>query len=123
MKELSPNKQIVMQTRGMSASHPIILFWKNDRVIICSVASREGNSSFDYSLIMPKDKIRKKCTDEEIIEDLWQTNSYINSEWGFNLALDNGITRGDIESVASLIDIKNPKLIRLSKATKLNNRG
>ncbi|MHA1407174.1 MAG: hypothetical protein ACTSSG_07310 [Candidatus Heimdallarchaeaceae archaeon] len=112
-------KRIVLQKKGISATHPIIFLERRNDFVICSVASKEGNSNFDYSLIIKKDGISLDLTDEELIEKICLTVNYIESNWGFSLALANGLTKKELEEMFELINIKPTSKIRLSKATKI----
>ena len=118
MVDIDSTTKIITQDRGMSAIHPIILHKTDNSVIICSVASSEGNSSFDYSIIFDSDQITFDKSDSELVDIICQTEHYKESKWGHDLAIFHGIKQEWIDKAKLLINIKNPKLIRLSKDTR-----
>lgn len=111
-------KRILIQREGISATHPILVLFSESETIICSIASEEGNSSFDYSLILPPNVITPSMTDEEAVSIICRSEYHKESAWGWELGLNHGATRQDIQEVWSLIDISDPKKIRLSRATR-----
>ncbi|MFQ5980487.1 MAG: hypothetical protein ACE5OZ_20305 [Candidatus Heimdallarchaeota archaeon] len=115
---MSFQKRVLIQNRGISATHPILTLLGSNEAVVCSVASREGNSSFDYSLILPPHVIAPSMSDETAITVISQSQNHKQSAWGWDLALKHGITEEDIREVFSLIDIPNPRKIRLSRATR-----
>lgn len=120
MIEFDAKTKIIIQDRGISATHPIILHKKGDKVIICSVASPEGNSSFDYSIVFDGDKLLFDKSDKEIVDIICQTENHSESKWGHQLAIEHGIKPIWIVKVLDYIKIQNQKLIRLSRNTRLN---
>ena len=112
-------KRTLLQRKGISATHPILLLAKEDQIIVCSVASADGKSNFDYSLVLNAKDVNLDGTDEEIITSLCQTEYHLESEWGWMLAISYGVNEEEIESMQQYIDINNPRSIRLSKATRV----
>ncbi|MFW9917476.1 MAG: hypothetical protein ACFFGZ_17855 [Candidatus Thorarchaeota archaeon] len=111
-----------MQKKGISATHPILVLRTEDETVVCSVASREGNSSFDYSLLLPPHVISPSITDEEAISTICRSESHKQSAWGWELAMQHGVTQEEIQDVFPLIDIPNSRKIRLSRATRKAQR-
>ncbi|MHA2271700.1 MAG: hypothetical protein ACXACI_07545 [Candidatus Hodarchaeales archaeon] len=107
-----------MQQKGISATHPILVLRTEDETVVCSVASREGNSSFDYSLLLPPDVISPSITDDEAISAICRSENHRQSAWGWELAMHHGVTQEEIQDVFPLIEIPNPRAIRLSRATR-----
>lgn len=116
--ELSFQKRVLIQNKGISATHPILTLLGNNETVVCSIASREGNSSFDYSLILPPHVIAPSMSDEIAITVISRSQNHKQSAWGWDLALNHGATEEDIRKVFPLIDIPNPRKIRLSRATR-----
>lgn len=112
------NKRIIMQDKGISATHPIVILERENDFIVCSVASWEGDSNFDYSLILNKNNISLNMDKEDLISQICRTENFIDSSWGFSLALANGMNQEDFDELTGLIDIKNGSRIRLSRDTK-----
>ncbi|MHA2230971.1 MAG: hypothetical protein ACXAB4_00535 [Candidatus Hodarchaeales archaeon] len=115
---MSFQKRVLIQNRGISATHPILILLGNEKTVVCSIASREGNSSFDYSLILPPHVIAPSMSDETAITVISRSQNHKQSAWGWELALRHGFTEEDIREVFPLIDIANPRKIRLSRATR-----
>ena len=111
-------KRIILQDKGISATHPIILLERENDFVVCSVASWEGDSNFDYSLILKKNNIALDMDKEMILEEICKKENYIESSWGFSLALSNGLAQEDLNELTSLIDIKENSRIRISGASK-----
>jgi hypothetical protein len=111
-------RRILLQNKGISATHPIIILERENDFVVCSVASWEGDSNFDYSLILKKSNIFIDMNQEELLSQICRTDNYIESSWGFSLALANGLTQDELTELSHLIDIDTKSRIRLSKATK-----
>lgn len=111
-----------MQLKGISATHPILVRLTEDETVVCSVASREGNSSFDYSLLLSPNVISPPMTDEEAISVICRSENHKHSAWGWELAMQHGVAQEEIQDVFPLIDIPNPRKIRLSRATRKGQR-
>ncbi|MHA2296702.1 MAG: hypothetical protein ACXAEU_05850 [Candidatus Hodarchaeales archaeon] len=111
-------KRVVMQTKGISAKHPIVLLERSKDIIVCSIASKDGNSNFDYSIIMKKGSVSLDGPDEEVVSQICQTQNHVESSWGFTLALSNGLTREELDTLYPLIKIHPESRIRVSKVTK-----
>ena len=118
MFDIDSTTKIIIQDRGISAIHPMILHKTNNSVIICSVASYEGNSSFDYSIIFDRDQLAFDKSDSELVDIICQTDHYKESKWGHDLVIFHGIKQEWIDTAKLYINIQNPKLIRLSKDTR-----
>ena len=112
------NRRIILQDKGISATHPIIILERANDFVVCSVASWEGDSNFDYSIILKKENIVLDMDKEQILEEICRTENFIDSSWGFSLALSNGLTQEDLDELTNLIDIKENSRIRISRATK-----
>ena len=62
-------KRTLLQRKGISATHPILLLAKEDQIIVCSVASADGKSNFDYSLVLNAKDVNLDGTDVSFGED------------------------------------------------------
>ncbi|MFX0116008.1 MAG: hypothetical protein ACFFB3_15770 [Candidatus Hodarchaeota archaeon] len=112
------HKRILIQKNGISATHPILAFFNDDETIVCSIASQEGNSSFDYSLILLPNVLAQSMSDDEAISVICRSENHKQSAWGWELAIKHGLPENDIQEVFPLIDIPDPRKIRLSRATR-----
>lgn len=111
-------RRIILQDKGISATHPIIMLERENDFVVCSVASWEGDSNFDYSILLKKENISVDMEKDELLSQLCRTENFIDSSWGFSLALANSLTQEDLDELTPLININNKSRIRLSKATK-----
>lgn len=101
MDAIGKGLYLIFSRRGISATHPIIIKDSRSHLVVCSVASKDGDSKFDYSLVISKKFIPEKGTDEEIIEAFCHNNHLEEKEKGWKLAITKGIKLETIQWVVT----------------------
>ena len=88
------DSKIIIQDKGISATHPIILKRVSDKVIVCSVADerRKFNKKFNYTILFKSEGFPFDGTKEEILDHLIQKEFHLKSEKGHKLALETGLS-------------------------------
>ena len=92
------NLLILVQDKGISATHPIIFKKNEEEIVVCSISE---NKRYNYSIILPISKIKnwKSNNNEYFLQCINNTNFYLASEAGHNLAKKYGIPENLIEDV------------------------
>ncbi len=100
MERIDENTIILIQDLGISKTHPIIFFRNRENVVICSIASEDGTSIHDYSIIIPRSQITNWDSNNKryFLESICNTQVYLFSSPGHELAIKNGITMDLIEN-------------------------
>jgi len=100
LERIDENTIIIIQDFGISKTHPIIFFKNKENVVICSIASEDGTSIHDYSIIIPKSHIKNWDSDNKryFLESICDTQIYLSSSSGHELAIKNGIKMDLIEN-------------------------
>ncbi len=93
---------ILIQDKGISATHPIILKRKEDQIIVCSVSDKKR---YNYSIILPSTRIKNWDTKDKdyFLHKINDTNYFIDSSAGHDLSKENGILEDLIEEVHKYI--------------------
>ncbi len=86
---------LMIQDKGISATHPIIFKKVEDRIIVCSVSEKKR---YNYSIILPSTRIRNWESNDKVyfLKCINNTNHYLDSSAGHDLAMEYGITVDEI---------------------------
>ena len=86
---------ILVQDKGISATHPIIFKKIKDRIIVCSVSDKKR---YNYSIVLPSTRIKNWERNDKnyFLQCINKTNNYLYSSAGHELAMENGITEKEI---------------------------
>lgn len=100
MERIDENTKILIQDLGISKTHPIIFFRNKENVVICSIASEDGTSIHDYSIIIPRSQITNWDSNNKryFLESICNTQVYLSALSGHELAIKNGIKKDLIEN-------------------------
>ena len=92
------NLLIISQDKGISATHPIIFKKNEENIAICSISQKKR---FNYSIILPTSKIKywDSKNKEYFLNCINDTNNYIESGAGHDLAMKYGIDESIINTV------------------------
>ena len=98
------HSKIILQDKGISATHPIILQQLSDKVIVCSVADerKKFNKKFNYTILFRKEKFPFDGTTEEILNHIIQKEYHLESEKGHKLALSSGLPKELLDEAKEL---------------------
>lgn len=96
------NLLILIQDQGISATHPIIFKRTEDNIIVCSVSDKKR---YNYTIILPSLRIKRWESDDKsyFLQCINNTNNYLESAAGHELAKENGITEEQINNVRKFI--------------------
>ena len=96
--------RILIQDRGISATHPIILKKINDKIIVCSVADerKKFNKKFNYSILFDEKEFPFNGTKEEIMNYIIQKEFHLESKQGHDLALKSGLSHELLHEIKDL---------------------
>jgi len=88
---------ILVQDKGISATHPIVFKKIEGKIIVCSVSDKKR---YNYSIILPSTRIKKWESNDKnyFLQCINKTNSYLDSSAGHELAIENGITEKEINN-------------------------
>ena len=93
---------ILIQDKGISATHPIIFKKNKDEVIVCSVSDKKR---YNYSIILPSSHIKNWESNDKnyFLNSINETKFYLNSAAGHELAKEQGISEDLIEEAKKYI--------------------
>ena len=93
---------ILIQDKGISATHPIIFKRKEFEIIVCSVSNKKR---YNYSIILPVSRIKNWDSKDNnyFLECINETKHYLDSAAGHDLAQEHGISEELIEEVKKFI--------------------
>ncbi len=93
---------ILIQDRGISATHPIIFKRNETEIIVCSVSDKKR---YNYSIILPTSRIRNWDSKDKnyFLHCINETKHYLSSAAGHDLAQEYGISNDLIEEVKKYI--------------------
>ena len=93
---------ILIQDKGISATHPIIFKRNKNEIIVGSVSDKKR---YNYSIILPTSRIRKwESMDKDyFLQCINETKHYLDSAAGHDLAREYGISSNLIEEVKKFI--------------------
>lgn len=94
---------ILVQDKGISATHPIIFKKIKDKIVVCSVSDKKR---YNYSIILPSTRIKNWESNNKnyFLQCINKTNNYLDSSAGYELAKDNGITEKEINDSKKYIE-------------------
>jgi hypothetical protein len=101
MKALDEDTYLIFSRQGISATHPIIIKDVGSHFAVCSVASKDGTSKFDYSLVVKKKDMPENGTDDELIEALCYSEHLEAAKKGWEFAMEMGIKAETVQRVVS----------------------
>ncbi len=92
------NLIILLQDKGISATHPIIFKRNEENIVICSISDKKR---YNYSIIIPKSIIKswESNSKEYFLQCINNTNNYVESAAGHDLAKQYGIAESLINNV------------------------
>ena len=95
---------IIIQNKGISATHPILFKRKEDKIIVCSISDKKR---YNYSIILPISRIKNWESDdsEYFLHCINKTKYYLDSAAGHELAKEYGISDDLIQEAKN--NIKN----------------
>lgn len=96
--------KIILQDRGISATHPIIFKKMKEKVIVCSVADekRKLNTKFNYTIIFDLKNFPFNKGKEEILNHIIRKEFFLEAEEGHELAIRNGLSEETLNTVKEL---------------------
>ena len=107
MKTLDEDTYLIFNRQGISATHPIIIKDVGSHFAVCSVASKDGTSKFDYSLVVKKKDMPENGTDDELIEALCYSEHLEEATKGWGLAMEMGIKAETVQwAVSEYLELK-----------------
>lgn len=98
MIRIDKNLLILIQDKGISATHPIIFKKKEKEIVVCSISDK---NRYNYSIILPVSRIKNWGTNskEYFLQCINNTNFHLASEAGHNLAIKYGIPESLLNNV------------------------
>lgn len=89
---------ILIQDKGISATHPIIFKKNEEEIVVCSISDKKR---YNYSIIIPISTIKNWNSDNKdyFLKSINNTNFHSESEAGHDLAKKYGISESLISSI------------------------
>ncbi len=104
MRKINESLYMAMVERGLSATHPILAKVKGKKVIVCSVASTDGESNYDYSMVFLRKDVDLDGNDEDFLTSICNIPDCIEREKGHKLAIRRGMDPDKIQLVHRYIE-------------------
>ena len=93
---------ILIQDKGISATHPIIFKKMKNKIIVCSVSNKKR---YNYTIILPASRITNWLSEDVdyFLQRINNTRYFIESSAGHELALNYGVSEELIKDVKKYI--------------------